>query len=237
MDTKNPIRWAAPRPPADAPVTRHASQRDELLQVALDFIGTLTGMSPPPIETAPPEVFGPFYAFVDRVQAITAPQAQADAPVVLPEPVAAQSRFTDTPSGTWDSCSVEHARSFGGAGYEVRYLYTEQQVRAMLALSVWHHRNPNCITCNDHGAVGNILTAEPCPDCTPPQALADAPIGAGVQRDAERYRWLRNEETGWYVGPSYSTYNDNVCDGEYHNFFGVELDKAIDAARAAQGGA
>lgn len=58
---------------------RHASQRDELLQVALDFIGTLTGMSPPPIETAPPEVFGPFYAFVDRVQAITAHQVQADA--------------------------------------------------------------------------------------------------------------------------------------------------------------
>lgn len=25
-----------------------------------------------------------------------------------------------------------------------------------------------CQTCNDNGAVGNILTAEPCPDCTPP---------------------------------------------------------------------
>ena len=25
-----------------------------------------------------------------------------------------------------------------------------------------------CLTCNDQGAVGNILTAEPCPDCTPP---------------------------------------------------------------------
>ena len=25
---------------------------------------------------------------------------------------------------------------------------------------------PDCLTCNDHGAVGNILTAEPCPDCT-----------------------------------------------------------------------
>lgn len=25
---------------------------------------------------------------------------------------------------------------------------------------------PECLTCNDHGAVGNILTAEPCPDCT-----------------------------------------------------------------------
>ena len=25
---------------------------------------------------------------------------------------------------------------------------------------------PECLTCSDHGAVGNILTAEPCPACT-----------------------------------------------------------------------
>ena len=25
---------------------------------------------------------------------------------------------------------------------------------------------PECLTCSDHGAVGNILAAEPCPDCT-----------------------------------------------------------------------
>ena len=59
--------------PAVEPVASLAAQRDALLQVALDFIGTLTGMSPPPIEIAPPEVFAPFYAFVDRVQAITSP--------------------------------------------------------------------------------------------------------------------------------------------------------------------
>ena len=34
-----------------------------------------------------------------------------------------------------------------------------------------------CPTCNDQGAVGNILTAQPCPDCTPP---------AGAQDDAKR---------------------------------------------------
>lgn len=34
---------------------------------------------------------------------------------------------------------------------------------------------PPCRTCNDQGAVGNILTAEPCPDCTPaPSAPGDA---------------------------------------------------------------
>ena len=57
---------------ANAPAApTHAAQRDELLQAAIDFIGTLTGMTPPPIEVAPPVVFAPFYEFVDRVQAIT----------------------------------------------------------------------------------------------------------------------------------------------------------------------
>lgn len=31
---------------------------------------------------------------------------------------------------------------------------------------------PECLTCNDNGAVGNILTAEPCLDCTPKAAPA-----------------------------------------------------------------
>ena len=40
---------------------------------------------------------------------------------------------------------------------------------------------PECLTCSDHGAVGNILTAEPCPDCTrlntqPAPAQPDQPI-------------------------------------------------------------
>ncbi|CAB3959435.1 hypothetical protein LMG7053_05923 [Achromobacter ruhlandii] len=30
-----------------------------------------------------------------------------------------------------------------------------------------------CATCNDQGAVGNILNAEPCPDCTPPASAQD----------------------------------------------------------------
>ena len=40
---------------------------------------------------------------------------------------------------------------------------------------------PECLTCSDHGAVGNILTAEPCPDCTrlnaqPAPATQPAPV-------------------------------------------------------------
>ncbi|WP_258231380.1 hypothetical protein [Achromobacter pulmonis] len=32
---------------------------------------------------------------------------------------------------------------------------------------------PPCPTCNDQGAVGNILTAAPCPECTPPASAQD----------------------------------------------------------------
>lgn len=53
------------------PVAQLASERDELFQAAIDFIRTLTGMEPPPIEVAPPNVFAPFHAFVNTVQAIT----------------------------------------------------------------------------------------------------------------------------------------------------------------------
>lgn len=53
------------------PVAQLAAERDELFQAAIDFIRTLTGMEPPPIEVAPPEVFAPFHTFVDAVQAIT----------------------------------------------------------------------------------------------------------------------------------------------------------------------
>lgn len=37
-----------------------------------------------------------------------------------------------------------------------------------------------CPTCNDQGAVGNILNAEPCPDCTP------ASLAPGDAQDADR---------------------------------------------------
>jgi len=47
-----------------------APQKDAVLQASIDFISTLTGMTPPPIEVAPPEVFAPFKAFADRVCAI-----------------------------------------------------------------------------------------------------------------------------------------------------------------------
>lgn len=47
-----------------------AAQKDAVFEASIDFIGTLTGMKPPPIETAPPEIFEPFRNFTERVCSI-----------------------------------------------------------------------------------------------------------------------------------------------------------------------
>lgn len=47
------------------------------------------------------------------------------------------------------------------------------ELRAALSASA-EPSGPKCETCPDHGAVGNILNAEPCPDCS---------YGAPVERD------------------------------------------------------
>ena len=77
-----------------------------------------------------------------RVQELETKEAKPAAPVVLPDPKESQVRFkTDNGSAwsKWKVCAVEYAReieahspSFGFV-YEVRYLYTEQQVHEVLA--------------------------------------------------------------------------------------------------------
>ncbi|MGF6211821.1 hypothetical protein [Comamonas sp. 4034] len=59
----------------------------------------------------------------------------------------------------------------------------------------------HCATCNDQGAVGNILTAEPCPDCsTPSQAARTAPeriwLDLGVE-EAEQVNFAELGEVTW----------------------------------------
>lgn len=55
--------------------------------------------------------------------------------------------------------------------------------------------------------------------------LIPAPPPPDVQRDAERYRWLRNQ-VEFYDGVG--------CFPELHGKRGQSVDEAIDAARAAQ---
>ena len=66
-----------------------AAQKDEVFSASIEFIKTLTGMEPPPIEVAPPEVFQPFKDFTEKVCAIfvdTHPQPKQE----QGEPVALQ---------------------------------------------------------------------------------------------------------------------------------------------------
>lgn len=62
MNTKKPVPGAA--------------KKDAVFQASIEFIGTLTGMKPPPIEVAPPETFEPFRAFTERVCEIFATQQE-----------------------------------------------------------------------------------------------------------------------------------------------------------------
>ena len=59
--------------------------------------------------------------------------AKSAAPVVLPEPVSARYRLLGVTGLGWTPCYLEFARSQAGGVYELEYLYTEQQVRELLA--------------------------------------------------------------------------------------------------------
>jgi hypothetical protein len=47
-----------------------AIQKDAVFDASIEFIKTLTGMEPPPIEIAPPEVLKPFREFTEKVCSI-----------------------------------------------------------------------------------------------------------------------------------------------------------------------
>jgi hypothetical protein len=61
----------AAQPAVREPVS---AKKDAVFAASIEFIGTLTDMKPPPIESAPPEVFKPFRDFTDKVCAIFADQ-------------------------------------------------------------------------------------------------------------------------------------------------------------------
>lgn len=62
-----------PAPVQQEPVA--AAKKDAVFSASIEFIGTLTGMKPPPIEVAPPEILKPFRDFTEKVCSIfAAPQ-------------------------------------------------------------------------------------------------------------------------------------------------------------------
>jgi len=95
---------AAPQPPAVGPTQPSAAQKDAVFEASIDFIGTLTGMNPPPIEAAPPEIFKPFRDFTEQVCAIffgLQPTSRAAAPQ---PPAVKESLTAQQPQGEQELC-------------------------------------------------------------------------------------------------------------------------------------
>ncbi|WP_177341077.1 hypothetical protein [Comamonas thiooxydans] len=118
----------------------------------------------------------------ERVMAsITAMNEQAAGPVVTPEPDAAIKEAMELVGTAMDSAMkagellLDSHEKFNAQFASAKSLKNsiESKLRALLATGGLP-RQPHCLTCNDHGAVGNILTAEPCPDCTVPAIKAQA---------------------------------------------------------------
>jgi hypothetical protein len=67
-------------PPAAQQEPVSPAQKDAVFAASIEFIETLTGMTPPPIEIAPPEVFKTFRDFTEKVCSIfaTPPAAQQE---------------------------------------------------------------------------------------------------------------------------------------------------------------
>lgn len=109
-------------------------------------------------------------------------------PVVLPEPVAAQTRLVGG-STNWTTVSLFHAKSLTGGAYELRYLHTEQQVRELLA-------NATCTKSQTVQEPFGYFKAEPFgwQDCAETDegaiALYEAPQPQADALDTERLDWL-----------------------------------------------
>lgn len=93
---------------------------------------------------------------------------------------------------TWDA---KQMHAFADATHALRASRGQAPAGATL---------PECLTCSDHGAVGNILTAEPCPDCTrwnvqPAQARAADSVTAPVPPpECETEAEKRAFAFGWF---------------------------------------
>ncbi|TRM53310.1 hypothetical protein YH64_009430 [Achromobacter sp. LC458] len=64
-----------------------------------------------------------------------------------------------------------------------------------------------CSTCNGHGAVGNILNAEPCPDCSPAPTSHPIPTGATGEDERQAFEAWHKREFGSYVPEVTHHYN------------------------------
>lgn len=88
---------------------------------------------------------------------------------------------------------------------------------------------PPCPTCNDQGAVGNILTAEPCPDCS--SAPTSHPIPTGATGEDEQSAFERWFERTCPSGDVESVQRQWEASSDYADFHDPAAGDALDAAR------
>lgn len=168
--------------------------------------------------------------------------AKPAAPVDMPEPVMAQVRYIASQSTKWSNCTVENVDAMVGGAYEVRYLYTEQQVRALLANTKrstnrddesvglrealvrahdWMDSQADSQSKGGHATFDLMMLREERNAIK--SALDESPQPQADALDAERYRWLRDE----WLGNEPEAINMERAKGQRG------LDAAIDAAIAA----
>lgn len=77
------FKYAAPQPVSKEPVATDSAKKDAVFEASIQFIKTLTGMEPPPIDIAPIEVFAPFREFTEKVCKVFAapPNVEQEQPV------------------------------------------------------------------------------------------------------------------------------------------------------------
>lgn len=94
----------APQPPVKR-AQQEAAQKDAVFEASIDFIGALTGMEPPSIEAAPPEIFKPFRDFTERVLTIFHDERQSPRQPLTPLVERAQD---EQPAYAWSVTGSAH---------------------------------------------------------------------------------------------------------------------------------
>lgn len=109
---------------------------------------------------------------------------------------------------------------------KARPLTTESIFRAMRAVAMLAAAPqppevvPDCLTCNDHGAVGNILNAEPCPDCTIKRgtgcSVSNGETNAAPVQLPEPQAEIEVRSMKTYLDLSIHEWRDTLPDGAYN---------------------
>lgn len=134
----------------------------------------------------------------------------------LPEPV--RNYICDLETNCDPSETVRHNTILKDqiAGLQVMY---RRAADALAAAPQPPEAAPDCLTCNDHGAVGNILNAEPCPDCTIKRgtgcSVSNGETNAAPVQLPEPQAEIEVRSMKTYLDLSIHEWRDTLPDGTY----------------------